>query len=132
MVNVMALPLSKFIALPKIFQDREIPKKFSVKNISEKDNGFLLEFIIKSSSSNENYTPTIWVSDEIITANTKCLFYCNCPSFKFEFESILAINNGLYGNPTSDKLPKKRQTLFVCKHLTTIIHHYLLKYRKVK
>ena len=69
-------------------------------------------------SNVKQYDCSIFIlTDNQISQNTKCKFKCTCPSFKYEFETILYMNDALIGEPRSKRLPKKRTGIFICKHL---------------
>ncbi len=117
------LTLSRFISKPFLYRDRKIPDMGNISLInctpgSEENSGFIIDFLVKSDSRSENYESSIQVyTEDSITINTRCKFRCNCPSFKYEFETMLYNNEALIGNPSSTRMPKKRTGIFVCKHL---------------
>lgn len=117
------LTLSRFMSKPFLYRNRKTPNMGNISLInctpgSEENSGFIVDFLVKSSSKPDEYESSIQLyTEDSITLNTKCKFRCNCPSFKYEFETMLYNNGALIGLPSSKRMPKKRTGVFVCKHL---------------
>jgi hypothetical protein len=131
----MALSLSRFIAKPLMVSKRKSSQTFNISIIEceEEENGYLIKFIVASSSNiNKHYKCNVWVlTKDSINMSTICKLSCECPSFIYEFEAILNKFDALYGEPHSIRLPKKAKPIFICKHLHGVII-MLLKYNNVQ
>jgi hypothetical protein len=118
-------PMLKLLARPFNVKDRERISYQNIKIIDcqETDNKYLITVNIISSKSNTIYNGKIFIdTKDTITVNTPVEVVCNCPSFKYQFETLLGLNNFLYGNMSTDKIPKKKQTIFACKHIETALN----------
>ena len=94
------------------------------------DDGNTIVFRVGSQSdSTQFYKCKILLKDYQITPMTNVKFHCTCPSFKFQFESILFKNEALIGIPSDIKLPKKPQ-LHICKHLEGCLN-YLITFKNL-
>jgi hypothetical protein len=123
----MYMTLSRFLARPRSYSKRKLDPRtkailLSIDTVDEKKSGNLLKFMVKSSKSDTKYECDILLyTEEVISGNTEVRFRCSCPSFIYEFETLLYHNGALYGEPNSKRLPKKDHGLFVCKHLYLLI-----------
>ena len=124
-------PMFKLLATPFSAKDREKINDRSVKLLTCQENenqtGYLLTVNIFSNKSSSIYNGKIFlVTKNNITSNTPIEVRCNCPSFKYQFETLLHLNKMLYGLPLSNKMPKKSHTIFACKHIQGALN-YILK-----
>lgn len=115
--------LSRF---PAKFKDREKTIQNIVKyNISQTETG-----IIIVTSTTGQYEQKIEIYDNIIHMNSKCKFYCTCPSFKFEF-AYSAFQQDALADPEKflqsiAKKPKDKNQFGIlsgCKHLVALARH---------
>jgi len=127
----MTFPILKIMNRPYNIKHRDkiILNSVKIENVSQIDSNFLVEFQILSSDTTKIYLAKILTDSDNINYNTQIKVHCNCQSFKYQYETILSQIDGLYGIPSSHKLPKK-QTLHVCKHLEGAIS-LLLRIKKI-
>lgn len=129
----MGVKLLHILSRPYNIRDRNAPPRTDVKiqNFFQQDDGFVVKFMVNSQSNpNKSYLCDIWLDDKKFINSTNAKFFCTCPSFQYQFETILAQHNGLLGSPRSHKLPKKERTLSVCKHLESSVYK-LLSYKSL-
>ncbi len=120
------LTLSQFITKPKIVAKRDhsiLPKAKLIKceSIGGETESYLLQFEVKSSSGKTYHSTLQLYTGSHINGNTPVKLKCDCMSFKFEYEVLLHQQGSLYGEPSSNKLPKKDKSIFVCKHLHALV-----------
>lgn len=116
----MGLKLLQTLAKPLHLRSRQDVEHYDIRinDFFKQNDGFLISFRVKSQSSQNNkYQCQIWLNEKTFTTNTLVKFNCDCPSFQYQFETILSQYGALINPPRSDKLPKKIKSLYVCKHL---------------
>jgi len=122
-------PMFKLLAIPYSAKDRERIGDRNIKLLTcQLDRtGYLLTINIFSNKSSSTYNGKIFLNTkDTITTNTPVEVRCDCASFKYQFETILHLNKLLYELPLSNKMPKKNQTIFACKHIQGALN-YILK-----
>ena len=128
----MGEKLSTFLARSRRYNQTSVDaSNIRVKNFSNVDGGYLVEFVVLSATdSAKMYNVSIWLSKKEINMSTEIKMHCDCPSFKFQYSAVLATKDCLYGEPEVDKLPKKPQ-LGVCKHLRLALN-FLTKFKNLE
>lgn len=129
----MAAPMFRLLLTPYNMKNRQIILNRNIRLVDciKQENGYFIKFNIYSTAKNRAiYNVNIWVETlNIINTNTPIEVNCDCPSFKYQFETVLWLNKFLLGEVTSKKLPKK-QVLATCKHIQTCLK-YLLNLRSI-
>lgn len=118
----------KLLFFPSVFKDRKDSIKFlnpSIQNISQTNQGVIIEAITQSTSGN-NYSQIINFLDTTPNQSSLVKIYCDCPSFKFEFAKILYQNGSLYNEDMFKdilKLPSRKNKSGIitgCKHIICV------------
>jgi len=111
--------------------------------------------VYSQSDPRKIYNCIICVMSDTVNLNSAVKFYCDCPSFKYEFAYLLWKNDSLYGDSFEDFLdgtllrsftlttrfikwykrvththrynrpPKKNNIPYICKHLEACLVHVL-------
>lgn len=129
----MAAPMFKLLSTPYRMKNRQMVINSNVKlvNCTKQKNGYIISLNVFSTAQNRSvYKINIFVETlNIINTNTPIEINCSCPSFKYQFETVLWLSKFLLGEPASKRLPKT-QVLATCKHVQACLK-YLLNFRSI-
>ena len=118
----MSISIMKLINRPYKLKDanRILLTNVKITNISQEDSNFLVDFNVLSSDGTKKYKCKILTDSDKINLKTKIKVFCDCMSFKYQYETVLSTLDALYGTSASTKLPK-HQNMFICKHLEAFL-----------